>query len=345
MKHQHRETGTTPTATFDTRVNLQTIADSLDISIRTVFRALREPEKVGATTRQRVLDACEANGYVPNLLARSLVSKRSGLVAALVPPFADMTFHETLHELSSSLAENGYRFLISHGGGQAYEARALDTLLGHQPEVIILTGVTHEPTLAKRLKAQSVRVVEMWNLTSAPIDVVVGFSNRIAARTLTEALIANGRRKIAFVGRPSGLSDRSRDRQLGYREALEYAGLPIRPELIFQDEGGFEIGARAINVLLSSGVDFDAVVLTGETLAAGALLGALAYGVRVPEDVMFAAFGSVPHDLQSKLKIVTLHIDGKLIGKEVGRVINAILSGEDDARRVIDVGFEVLGLQ
>jgi len=324
--------------------SLRDVAVRLNVSLKTVSRAINRPETVARATRERIHTALEETGYVPNLLARSLVSRRSRLVAALIPPVADASFLATVETLSRRLSEAKYRLLVGHGGGSPeFEAGVGEMLLGHQPEALVLTGITHHPRLIKRLRARHVRVVEMWNLGDEPVDLMVGFSNRRAARDLTRAVITAGRRRIGFIGPPPLISDRARDRRAGFVDALRESGLAAIPSHLIETSPGFEGGAEGLARLLGQPEPVDAVVITGEALASGALLEALARDVNIPESLLVAAFGRMPATIVERYGLTTCAIDGPAIGNSIADKLLPLLSlNEEPASPTSDVGYSIV---
>jgi len=115
---------------------------------------------------------------VPNLLAGGLASTRSRLVAAVVPTISGPVFLETIQSLTEALAERGYQLMLGQAGyAGSREDALLEAIIGRRPDGIVLTGIMHSAEGRKRLLAAGIPVVETWDLTPTPIDMLVGFSH------------------------------------------------------------------------------------------------------------------------------------------------------------------------
>src|SRR5688572_8301037 len=99
-----------------TSITVHDVARLAGVSAITVSRALNTPAQVSAETLQRVRDAVQRTGYVPNLLAGGLRSSKSRLVAAVVPTLAGPVFLETIEALTAALAERGYQLMLGQSG-------------------------------------------------------------------------------------------------------------------------------------------------------------------------------------------------------------------------------------
>jgi LacI family gluconate utilization system Gnt-I transcriptional repressor len=213
------------------RPRMAEVALAAGVGTITVSRALRTPDRVSSDVRARVQAAVEATGYVPNLAAGTLKSHRSNIVAAIVPTLRNTIFAATAEGLAEGLRSHGFQLMLASSGYSLQaEEEILLKLLGQQPAAVVLTGIRHTPRVRDLLRDRRLPVVETWDLTSRPIDRVVGFSNREAARSMTLALAARGYQRIAFAGTPPRQEWRATQRLAGYRQAWKTWPLASRPE-------------------------------------------------------------------------------------------------------------------
>ena len=221
------------------------VARLAGVSVITVSRVLREPERVADATRTRVLSAVKAVGYVPNLVARSLKSRRSGIVAAVIPSVAHSIVAEVTRGMNAVLKEEGLHLLLGDSGFSPQEEEELvAAFLARRCDAIYLTGTTHTRNTCRMLETARIPVVEAGALAEHPIDMTVGYSNRDAARAITQALIDRGRRRIAYVGQAGrDVVDRVHDRHAGYRDALKANGLAVAVSTQAEVELSFRGGA------------------------------------------------------------------------------------------------------
>lgn len=132
---------------------------------------------VADKTLAKINQAIARTGYVPNLLAGGLASKRSRLIAALIPSMGNSIYAETVRSFSERLRRAGYEiFLGETSFSEEQEESLLDALLSRKPDGILLTGVNHSANCRRRLLAAGIPVIETWDLTPTPLDVVIGFT-------------------------------------------------------------------------------------------------------------------------------------------------------------------------
>jgi LacI family transcriptional regulator, gluconate utilization system Gnt-I transcriptional repressor len=319
------------------------VADRAGVSAITVSRALRTPDKVSPRARARIDAAIRALGYVPNLAAGTLKSQRSRIVAAIVPTLANSIFAETVEGMTDVLREHGYQLLLGNAGYSPETEEALvAAFLGRQPDGLILTGVQHTRRVRAQLRDARMPVVETWELTDAPIDLLVGFSNFEAARRMTLALIARGYRNIAFAGVDPASEPRSGRRQAGYCSAIEAQG---RTPIIFTvaHEAGQTIhnGARAMAQMLQDRPEVDAVFFANDFLALGALMECARRKLAVPGRIAIAGFGDFEVAREVIPSLTTVRIPGRDIGRRAAAMLVERLAGQKTEMR-LDLGFEIV---
>src|SRR5438105_2051563 len=126
------------------RVRIEEVARRAGVSPITVSRALRQPELVSERARAVVDKAMREIGYVPDLIAGSLASNRTRMVAIVVSTLAGSVFAEPIDAIQETLGGDGYHVLVASSDyADSKEEAAISALLGRRPEGIILIGVTH----------------------------------------------------------------------------------------------------------------------------------------------------------------------------------------------------------
>ncbi|WP_308918042.1 LacI family DNA-binding transcriptional regulator [Jannaschia sp. LMIT008] len=323
------------------RARLQDVATAAGVSVVTVSRALNAPATVSARTRERIDAAMQAVDYVPDLAARGMAKQRSDIVAVLVPTLLDPIFVDMVRGLEGVLAAHGMHLLIGDTGYDPDREEAfVAAALGRRPDGLVLTGTQHTPR-ARRLAAGSgVPVVETWGIEGEPIDRAVGYDQRAAALALTRHVLDRGYERVAYVGRPVSGNGRAAAKRDGYLAALRAAGMAVVPELLMECVTSMEAGKDAIKRLVRRG-GADAIVFSGDRIAAGAFLHCLDTGLRVPDDVAVCGFGD--HDIARLLPggLTSVRADSVQIGRLAGE---AIVDGrvDDGGPRSVDIGFEVV---
>ena len=321
-------------------ITLSDVAKVAGVSAITASRALNTPDKVSADALKRVQDAILRTGYVPNMLAGGLASSRSRLVAALVPTIAGPVFLETVQALTEALAESGYQLMLGQSGySGAREDALLDAIIGRRPDGIVLTGIMHSAEGRRRLLAAGIPVVETWDLTPTPIDMLVGFSHEKVGVAVAEYLFAAGYRKLAIV---TADDHRAGLRRKGFEDAAARLGVSLVGTCIVPAPTTLGSGRVGLADLLARVPDVDAVFCSSDILALGVMTEAQARGFAVPSRFALFGFGDLGFAGDTFPALTTVRIDGNAIGYQAARFIVERAEGRAINERVIDLGFSIV---
>ncbi len=315
---------------------LHDVARAAGVSLITASRALSNPGVVSAKTIEKVRAAADATGYIPNLLAGGLKSKRSLLVAGVVPALAVSQFLPTVQCLTNELAAAGYQFILGQTGyDAAVEEVVLNTMIGRQPDGIVVTGLVESQRARERLRRSGIPVVETWDLGDSPIDMLVGFSHADVGEEVGRFFLGKGWRHIGIA---SGDDHRARMRRDGFIATLDREV----PTAFVPAPSSLELGRRALTDLLAQEPKLDAVCCSSDQLAHGVMVEAAARGLRIPHDLAVCGFGNADFGAHMLPSISTVHVDGPEIGRLAARLIIGRCRGESVVRKVIDVGFRMV---
>lgn len=315
---------------------LHDVAKAAGVSLVTASRALTNPGIVSDKTRERVQQAVEATGYIPNLLAGGLKSKRSRMVAGVVPALSVSQFLPTVQSLTAALAQQGYQLLL----GQTFydvrrEEEVINAMIGRQPDGIVMMGLVQSEKARERLRKVGIPVVETWDFSDRPVDMVIGFSHLKVGSALAGYFLGRG---VERVGIATGGDERARQRREGFLAAW---GRDV-PTVTVPSPGSLELGRRALGQLLDQQADLQAVVCSSDMLAHGILVEAQARGLRVPEDLAVSGFGNADFAAHLLPGLTTVHVDGAEIGRMAAALILARCNGQRSERSAFDTGFELI---
>jgi LacI family gluconate utilization system Gnt-I transcriptional repressor len=329
-----------PTRRGSGGITLDDVSKLAGVSAITVSRALNTPELVSPKTREKVRLAVERTGYVPNLLAGGLASNRSRLVAALVPTIAGTVFLETIQALTEALAEGGYQLMLGQAGYHSSREDALiDAIVGRRPDGIVLTGIMRSAEGRRRLLASGIPVVETWDLTPTPIDMLVGFSHEKVGTDIAKFLYDKGYRRPAVI---TGDDQRANLRRAGFEQAWKTLGGRQPRVCTVAAPTTLGGGRTAFSSLLAEVPDLDVVVCSSDALAHGVITEAQARGLRVPQDIAAMGFGDLGFARHAHPAISTVRIDGTAIGRQAARFIIDRAEGRPVEAKVIDIGFSLV---
>lgn len=324
----------------DSSVTLADVAKIAGVSPITVSRVVNHPDVVAPDTVARVREAIQRTGYVPNLLAGGLASRRSRLIAAIVPTIVNSIFADTVQALTDRLSQEGYQTMLGLSGYAATrEQDLLAAILSRRPDGIVLTGIAHTADTRRRLLAARIPVVETWDLTPTPIDMLVGFSHERVGQDVANFLHGRGYRRLAIL---SASDQRAESRRIGFLETLARHGIREVPSSIVPAPSSLGLGREGMARLLDAGARPDVVFCSSDTLAQGALAEAHARKLSVPQDLAVMGFGDLNFAAHTYPTLSTVRIDGPAIGRQAADRLLARIDGRDAGERILDIGFEVI---
>ena len=306
----------------------------------TVSRALHNPDCVRAETIEKVRDAVARTGYIPNMLAGSLASKRSRLIAAIVPQLYNTMFAATVQGLGDQLAEKGYQLLLSFSDYSVErEDELVSAILSRRPDGIVLTGISHTQSLRKKMLAASIPVVETWDLTPTPIDMLVGFSHEKVGATIARYLLDKGYRRFGIV---SADDQRAAVRNRALCDVFSQHAIKDVPVCLVPTPTTLSFGRDGLNSLLVSGKEFDAIVCSSDLIAQGVMTEALVQNIRVPQELAIMGFGDFDFSAHITPPLSTVSIDKRRIGILAANALLAKIEGRPLGEDVTDVGFQLI---
>ncbi len=324
-------------------ITLDDVAKIAGVSPITVSRVLNQPEKVAAKTLEKVQHAIALTGYVPNLLAGGLASRKSRLIAAIVPSMANSVYAETITFFSKLLRESGYQVLVGESGfSEKQEESLISAVLSRRPDGIFLTGINHSALCRRLLVGANIPVVETWDLTPTPLDVVVGFSHERIGQAVAEYLIAKGHRNIGLV---SATDHRAQIRQRAFIEMLAKHGITGISVSHVPLPTNFKAGRDGLADLLDNGFGKGAVFFSSDTLAQGALAEAQARNLAIPDQLALVGFGDQPYAAYTYPSLTSVRFDRAEIGQRAATALLSRINDEVTRENVIDVGFEIVERQ
>lgn len=309
-------------------VTLEDVARAAGVSRATVSRVVNRSVRVSPEVQRAVERAIADLGYVPNLAARSLVTRRSDSIGLVIPEptgflYSDPYFPLLLRGITAECSAAGLQLVLLMPQSREEERRAEAFLAAGHLDGALLVSLHGNDPLPKRLRDRGVPVVVGGRPPAGANVSYVDVDNEHGARAAVEHLIAAGRRVVATIGGPLDMPA-GIDRLAGYRHARANAGLPIDHSLEVHGPFTRETGVEGMRTLLARRPDIDAVFAASDLIAAGALQEIIASGRRVPDDIALVGFDDSPlaETLQPPLTSVRQPIE------EMGREMTRILIGE-----------------
>jgi len=317
-------------------------ATSLDIaylagvSQPTVSRALRGSPMVNEETRRRILSIARELNYKVDKNASSLRLRNAGTLALLF--FEDPTpddslinpfFHSMLGSITRACALRGYDLLVSFQ--QLSTDWQADYEDSNKADGIILLGYGdyHESReRLQRLVEQGTHFVRWGAALPDQPGVSIGSDNFQGGFDITSHLLAQGRRRIAFLGHASSHYPEFQERYRGHAEAMLAAGIAAEPALQVDAITTEQSGHDACATLLGRGERFDAVCAASDLIAIGAMRALREHGLQVPFDVAVTGFDDIPLAGSVSPSLTTVQQDTKQAGSLLVDSLIALIRGE-----------------
>jgi LacI family transcriptional regulator len=335
------------------RSTIYEVARRSGVSTATVSRVMADGKGFSAATRERVRATAAELGWVPSWAARSLASRRAGVVGLLFPDLGQSGEVEEESPLYVDQVIRGAERAAT-SAGDAVLIAATHCVSGRELAFSVAGKVDGLVVMARSLSEQDIAVLSR----SVPVVVLanhyagggpdsvgpdsVGADNRSGSRAVTTHLIrVHAHTDLAFLAGPPGSPD-SEERFAGFCEALRQADLPAPGEPAAT--GGFtEADSRqAVGALLASGRRPRAIVCGNDEMAIGALTALRASRLRVPADVAVTGFDDIAAARHARPALTTVHQPMRALGEQSVRLLFGRISDPAAPRRSVVLPTEVV---
>ncbi len=319
------------------RVTMRQVAEEAGVSIQTVSRVINDRPDVAPETRQQVLDIINRLGYRPSNIARSLIQGRSctlGVVGYGLEYFGPSRVLVGIEHQASAM---GYSLLLSLlRQPENGDVRVLHDMLAHHVDGIIwaVPEIGHNRNwVSEEIPGFAVPIVFL-DMQSRPDLSIVNVDNRIGGRLATKHILDQGYRHIGLITGPQDWWA-ARQRERGWRDALEEAGLRADDNLIVEGNWSAASGEKGLLQLLQQSPEMEAVFACNDQMALGALKAARKNGLNVPEDLAVVGLDDIPEAAFFCPPLTTVRQDldelGRSAVQELGRLIEASQQNDVDA--------------
>jgi DNA-binding LacI/PurR family transcriptional regulator len=305
------------------KVTSNEVARLAGVSQSAVSRYFTPGTSVSKKTAEKIKVAAEELGYRPNVLARSLITGRSRIIGLVVAYLENYFYPEVVEHLSKALQNQGYHVLVF-----------ISSIASENVDHIVLASANMSSELAARCHASGVPIV-LFNRSQDDMRLsAVTSDNRAGGRQLANLLVSLGHKRCSYIAGFGGASTQ-RDREQGFREGLEAAGLGV----FTRGVGNFryeEAQAAARSMFARSEIP-DAVFVCNDHMAF-AVMDVLRFelGLRIPDDVSVVGFDDVPPARWPAYNLTTIRQNvGDMVDETVATLMQTIREGEGAARRVV----------
>ncbi|SHN86678.1 LacI family DNA-binding transcriptional regulator [Bradyrhizobium erythrophlei] len=275
-----------------TQVTAQDVARTIGVSQSTISRAFSMTASISEEMKHRVIKAANKLGYQPNVIARSLITRQTNMVAIVMANLVDPFYPVVLDELVQQVQAAGFQTLLFVPSAGQKVDDIIPNLLQYQVDAIILTSATISSAMARICAARDTPVVSFNRYVPGLKIHAVSSDNVGGGRQVADYLVATGHERLAFVAAQRDATT-NRDRRSGFLSRLKQ----LKIETCLQEEGGefsYEAGYAAAKRLLRQAKRPDALFFASDVMAFGGIDAARELGLSVPGDVSIVGYDDVP---------------------------------------------------
>lgn len=275
-----------------TTTTIKDVAREAGVSVASVSRALNGGTGVTEAAGLRIREVAARLHYVPHAAARSLITRRTHTVGALLPDLHGEFFSELIRGIDLAARARGLHLLVTSSHESADEAaQALRAMQGRVDGMLILSSRVDAAFLRANLPS-SVPAVLLNSAVKSKSHAVMNVDNYGGAHAMVRHLLAAGHTGVSFIAGPPGNFD-AQQRELGYRDAMAtYA--PHAPLDVIAGDFTEDSGYRAGHQLLARHPRPQAVFAANDMMAVGCLYALKDAGLVVPRDIALAGFDDIP---------------------------------------------------
>ncbi len=307
-------------------VGIKDIAKMVGVSPATVSLALNNSPLVNEQTKKRICEAAKQLDYRPNPYARTLVTKRSGMLGLVVPDIRNIYYATLVHYINHAVRAAGYGMTIAMSeNNPVYEEKIISEMIDNRVDGLILSPLNtmfHPHAYLNKLTMPTIFAASRYDDIDFP-TVMSDYEQAMAK--ITRYAVESGKKKIYFVTGPRG--EVSLDaRKQGFLSVIKDEACVIhRVELSYTE------GCATANELITSGElrSVDCILCANDTLAAGVENALLRAGIRIPQDVAVGGFDDVLFAETTAVQLSTVRQDIQSIAETSVSLLLKKIEGEE----------------
>lgn len=294
-------------------ITIKDIAEKAGVSYATVSRALNNRPDVSEKTRMQIIELAQSMGYQPNAIARSLVKRKSEIIALIVPDVSNPFFADITMAVHAAAEKAGYTTMVCNTGWDPVKEQEKLRIMVEQR----VDGIILKPTAFLRpgaLEALNVPVVLFWHAMEDDLS-YIEVDHEAGSRLAVSHLVNQGYKRIAFMGGQE-TSPSNQIRLLAYQQTLQEAGLEVDSSLISYGGFGIESGYNRLSALMKLPKPPDAVFCGNDIIALGALDYARDNDIDVPGKLAIIGFDDISYASLPQIGLSTVSQPRSKLGEQ-----------------------------
>ena len=318
-------------------VTIKDLAIASGVSIATVSRVLNNIQGCcSAETEARIRQVAEEMGYAPNVMARSLVTRKTGLVAVLIPDIHYYFFQEFYFGLEEYFNRNGiHPILCTTLQSQEKEREYIQSMSNGLVDGMIISTLNSAESNEEILKLKEKKFpVVLLERYGQDIDSLynIRLDNRLAAEMTVDYLVQMGHRRIAYIGGPREAYNSSR-RYEGYLSGLQKNGIPFDARLVAYGDYQFEKSVSETRRLAGTEA-FSALIAANDLMCVGACKALVKMGKKIPQDISVVGLDNTAYLELYQPAITSVSFHALEMGKCAAECLKKQIDGERQEKKV-----------
>ena len=303
------------------RVTSKDVAEKVGVSRTTVSLVLNDVQgtQISPETRQKVIDAANELGYVPDATAQALVSRRTkaiGLVLTRTQHHiaTDAFLPKIISGLLTTAKKHNIRILVDWVETEHQESVYFELARTKRIDGMILSTPRLNDKALKALETSDIPTVMMGSIAGSELP-FVDVDNTKAAEKATSYLVGLGHRDIACISNAPAEYTAAPERVAGFKNALSKMSIPVKEKLICYADFDPESGYECMKSLLQSGEIFSAVFVASDNVAIGAKAALREAGMHIPDDISLIGFDDIPWAKYSDPPLTTIQLPAEALAQ------------------------------
>jgi LacI family transcriptional regulator len=313
------------------------IANMAGVSKSTVSRVINKDKHVSEKTRQKVLAIIKKLGYIPDNIARSLITKKTFTIGLIIPDIVNPFYSETSKIIEDTIRKLGYSLIICNTNNKStLQNKYLNILIQRKVDGIIFGSVkTNDTGLVKFAEQEVPYITYHRSLANKKSNYVISDDIegiKIAVKHLTDL----GHKNIAYISGPTSFST-GLNRLKGFFESIEIFNLNNNSNLI--QEGGFSESKswQATRKLLNLANPPTAIIAANDLMAISALDCILHHGLTVPKDISLIGFDNINLASHARIQLTTISVAKKKMAKLASELLIKKIINKNDIEESIQI--------
>lgn len=314
-------------------MNMKEIAKLANVSVATVSYTLNGTGNVSEKKRKEIMEIVKREGYQPNRIAKSLRTKKSNTVGVLVEDITSFQTPRIINGINSYMEKRGYAVILNDmgllkkingviGKGEEYKSiveKSMKVFEKTQIDGLIYVAM-HDRDIAGLFAEPNIPFVMVYCYNTEKSQYYITYDNKEISREIGNYLIDKGHTKLGMI---QGAKDSlpARLRYEGYTEALQEAGITMKPEWIFSGDWEFKDGEQAYEKYKLLSDKPTAIFGANDLMAMGFIDAALNDKINIPEAVSIIGFDNRQECMFTRPRLTTVDIPLERMGTEAGRVL------------------------